>query len=413
VTAAELATALTVLRDDAPEPVVCLFVAKASDVEGSTGLLGSRTKTGDAFLSLATKLRESFTFVWTADADAAAKAGVKPGTAAVLHSPLLAGSKLEPAVVPFSGSASDADALEAWLWGASLPLVGELTARTSPRYAKAGAPLLRVVLPTDWRADAKGANYWLNRLRRAAAAHPSLRFAAVKPSAPDALLSDFGLTPTDAKFAVTLVHGDAKYAVPDGMPSRWAPSDPVESLSAFIAAFEAGGVEQYVKSEPVPEGKANGVTVVVGKTFDAVVLDDTKGARARLRRHGRRGGQRRERSKANRSGCDGSSRAPAADAPRPVWTPAPSLNQTCSSSSMRRGAVSPAAGPQRARAACRVPRVACRVPRRMRRKRGMCVCSQPYSRHPTPRSPRPQATARRLPPSTRSLRRASRAWRRL
>jgi hypothetical protein len=329
VTAAELATALTVLRDDAPEPVVCLFVAKASDVEGTTGLLGSRTKTGDACLTLATKLRESFTFVWTADADAAAKAGVKAGTVAVLHSPLLAGSKLEPAVVPFAGASSDADALEAWLWGASLPLVGELTPRTAPRYAKAGAPLLRVALPTDWRADAKGANYWLNRLRRAASQHPTLRFAAVKPSSPAAALSDFGLTPADAKFAVTLVHGDAKYAVPDGMPAIWAPSDPVESLAPFIAAFQAGKVEQYIKSEPVPAGKDNGVTVVVGKTFDAVVLDDTKGAcGCDAARAGGGGAHARllTRGGAARLLCT------------PLF-PAPSLAQTCSSSSTRRGVV--------------------------------------------------------------------------
>lgn len=37
-----------------------------------------------------------------------------------------------------------------------------------------------------------------------------------------------------------------------------------------------GGVEPYIKSEPVPEGTANGVTVAVGKTFDSVVLDDSK-----------------------------------------------------------------------------------------------------------------------------------------
>jgi hypothetical protein len=192
VSAAELATLRLALRDDAPESVVVLFAAKASDVEGGEGLFGAKPSAlGEAFTAAAAKLRESFTFAWSADPEAAAAGGVKAGTVAVLHSPLLAGGKSEPAVVPYDGAAT-ADAIEAWLWPASLPRAGELTQRTASRYAAAGEPVVRVALPTDWRSDAKGANYWLNRLRRAAAAHPSLRFVAVKPSSPLAQLSEFG-----------------------------------------------------------------------------------------------------------------------------------------------------------------------------------------------------------------------------
>jgi hypothetical protein len=272
VSAAELASARGVLRDDAPEPVVCLFVAKASDVEGASGLLGSRTKLADAFLTVAAAQRAGFTFVWSADAEAAAAAGVKPGTLAVLHSPLLAGGKSEPAAVPYTGAA-DAGAMTAWLWAAALPAVGELTARTAPLYEKTGLPLVRVALPTDWRADAKGAKYWLNRLRRVAATRPTLRFATVKPSSPLAALSEYGVESADAKFAVTITHNGAKFA----MGGAWSPTDPIASITPFLDAYEGGALEPFVKSEPIPEGLANGVTVVVGKTFDALVLDDTKG----------------------------------------------------------------------------------------------------------------------------------------
>ena len=71
VTALELEALLVALRDGAPEPQVVFFAAKDSDVEGTTGLLGTRSKLGDAYLSLAAKLRDSFSFAWTSDPAAA------------------------------------------------------------------------------------------------------------------------------------------------------------------------------------------------------------------------------------------------------------------------------------------------------------------------------------------------------
>jgi hypothetical protein len=274
VSAAELAKLRTALRDDAPEPVLVLFVAKASEVEGGGGLLGGKpSKLGEAFLAAAQSLREHLTFAWTADADAAAAAGVKPGTLAVLHSSLLSGTKSEPAGVPYEGAA-DAAIIEEWAWTASLPRVGELTPRSAPRYAKAGGSLVRVGLALDWVSDAKGANYLLNRLRRLAAARPALRFAAVKPGAPAARLTEFGVS-GDGAFSVTVESDSgAKYA----SPAVWSPKEPVESVTSFLNDLEAGKLEPFIKSEPIPEGTDNGVTVLVGKTFDAVALDDTKGA---------------------------------------------------------------------------------------------------------------------------------------
>lgn len=274
LSAPEIEAQLLKLRDEAPEPLVVLFVAKESDFE-STGLLGSRTKLASAFATLSETLREQFTFAYTADAAAAAAYGVQPGSVALLHSPLLAGSKLEPAVKPYSGAA-DAAELEAFVWAASLPLVGELTPRSAPRYAKAGKTLVRVAVPTEWRSDAKGANYFLNRLRKVAAAHPALAFAAVKPEAQLAQLAEFGLEAEAHKFSLTAeamsaAGGGAKYKG----AGAWSPTDPA-ALVAFAEALAAGSLEAYVKSEPIPEGKANGVTVVVGKTFSDIVLDDSK-----------------------------------------------------------------------------------------------------------------------------------------
>lgn len=268
VNAAELEALLVALRDGAPEPQVVFFAAKDSDVEGTTGLMGTRSKMGDAFITLAERLRDSFSFAWTSDPAAAQQYGVKAGTVAVLHSRLLAG-KLEPGTVQYSGSGD----LDSWVWTASLPLVGPLTQRSAPRYTKAGGTLVRVAVSNDWADDAKGANYLLNRLRRVAAKHTGLRVVTMKPDSPLAGLNDFGVGSGPAgELSVTAVGtGGAKYS----MPGVWSPAAS-EALDTWLSDLAAGKVEAYIKSQPVPEGKENGVTVVVGKTFDSVVLDDSK-----------------------------------------------------------------------------------------------------------------------------------------
>ena len=48
------------------------------------------------------------------------------------------------------------------------------------------------------------------------------------------------------------------------------------SFEAFLKAFEAGSLEPYLKSEPVPEDNTGPVKVAVAKNFQALVADSTK-----------------------------------------------------------------------------------------------------------------------------------------
>jgi len=43
-----------------------------------------------------------------------------------------------------------------------------------------------------------------------------------------------------------------------------------------LTSYLAGDVAPYIKSEPVPETNDGPVTVVVGKTFDDIVMDENK-----------------------------------------------------------------------------------------------------------------------------------------
>lgn len=50
----------------------------------------------------------------------------------------------------------------------------------------------------------------------------------------------------------------------------------LDAITSFVEDFSAGKVEPSVKSEPIPETQEGPVTVVVGKSYEDIVLDDSK-----------------------------------------------------------------------------------------------------------------------------------------
>jgi len=50
----------------------------------------------------------------------------------------------------------------------------------------------------------------------------------------------------------------------------------VESLKTFLADFNDGKLEPFLKSEPIPESQDGPVTVLVGKNFEQIVMDPSK-----------------------------------------------------------------------------------------------------------------------------------------
>jgi protein disulfide-isomerase A1 len=49
-----------------------------------------------------------------------------------------------------------------------------------------------------------------------------------------------------------------------------------DSIAKFVEEFDAGKIEPSIKSEPIPETQEGPVTVVVAKSYNDIVLDDTK-----------------------------------------------------------------------------------------------------------------------------------------
>merc|ERR1711915_706596 len=52
----------------------------------------------------------------------------------------------------------------------------------------------------------------------------------------------------------------------------------VDTFTAFMTKLQAGELEPYLKSEPVPDNSANNVKVAVAKNFDELVTNNKKDA---------------------------------------------------------------------------------------------------------------------------------------
>lgn len=53
-------------------------------------------------------------------------------------------------------------------------------------------------------------------------------------------------------------------------------NDRIENLQAFLKDLEAGNLEPYLKSEPIPTDNSGPVTVAVAKNFEDVITNNGK-----------------------------------------------------------------------------------------------------------------------------------------
>lgn len=76
---------------------------------------------------------------------------------------------MEKAKARYSGADfKNAEALRIFLREKSLPLVSQLTYKTRERYTARAVPLVRVFFDVDYKLNAKGSNYYVNRVRKVA-----------------------------------------------------------------------------------------------------------------------------------------------------------------------------------------------------------------------------------------------------
>ncbi|XP_009333068.1 PREDICTED: protein disulfide-isomerase A3 [Pygoscelis adeliae] len=139
-----------------------------------------------------------------------------------------------------------------------------------------GKDLLVAYYDVDYEKNAKGSNYWRNRVMMIAkkfldAGH-KLSFAVASRKSFGHELSEFGLDSSVGEAPVVAIRtakGD-KYVMQEEF------SRDGKALERFLQDYFDGNLKKYLKSEPVPESNDGPVKVVVAENFDEIVNAEGK-----------------------------------------------------------------------------------------------------------------------------------------
>ncbi|OTA98066.1 hypothetical protein M426DRAFT_326282 [Hypoxylon sp. CI-4A] len=213
----------------------------------------------ETYTKLAEKHRDSYLFGATNDAALAEAEGVK-APAVILY------KQFDEGKATFTEK-FDVEAIEKFAKVASTPLIGEVGPDTYSGYMSAGLPLAYIFSTTAEERKTLG-----EALKPIAEKfRGKINFATIDAESFGAHAGNLNLK-TD-KFPA--------FAIQDTVKNQKFPFDQDkeithDAISSFVEDFSAGKIEPSLKSEPIPETQEGSVTVVVGKTYEQIVLDDSK-----------------------------------------------------------------------------------------------------------------------------------------
>jgi len=215
----------------------------------------------DLFQKVANKLRESHAFAHSASSSDVRKAGI------YLHRPKHLQSKFEDAALKYDGDMTSAD-IVAWIKDNNHGLCGH---RTFDNAGDFQGSVVTAYYAVDYEKNVKGTNYWRNRVMKVAKEFKGLTFAVASKHDFAQELGEYGM---DSKMGEDKPIVAAKTA--EGKKFVMEAEFSMDNLKAFLQDLEAGKLEPYLKSEPVPESNDAGVKVAVGKNFDELVTNSDK-----------------------------------------------------------------------------------------------------------------------------------------
>jgi len=233
---------------------------KTADKVVLVGYFAADDKTSNTtFTAAAEKLRESFLFGASNDAELAKAEGVS-FPSVVLYKSFDEGKSI------FS-EAFTTESLEQFAKTASIPLIGEVGPETYAGYMATGIPLAYIFAETVEERSTIAAS-----LKTVAEKYRGkVSFATIDAKA-------FGAHAGNLNLKVDIWPA---FAIQDTVNNKKFPFNQdekitVETISKFVDDFVAGKIEPSIKSEPVPGNQDGAVKIVVAHNYDSIVLDDAK-----------------------------------------------------------------------------------------------------------------------------------------
>lgn len=224
----------------------------------------------EQYLEANNDIRDDYAFAHTFDPAAKKYFGIK-GSSVVLFHPERFRSKFEDKQIVFKGKDPKPTDLQDFYKDSRIPLVGEMTpGNQNAKYSK--RPLCVVYYDVDFSFEQRIATqFWRQKVLEVAKDHRDVTFAIANEQNFPEELKALALDDSGEEINVGCFDESEKRYRMD--PEEEFSED---SLREFVENFKEGNIKAQVKSQPAPKKNSGPVTVVVGKTFEDIVLDSKK-----------------------------------------------------------------------------------------------------------------------------------------
>lgn len=225
-----------------------------------------------AYMNVANDRREDLTFGYTLLSEARDMYKVNPGSVVVFN-PEKFWTKYEQKYSILKVADKSEDDIAAFIKEKELPLVGEYSQATSKFYDAYQKDMLCVAFFTvDWSFDHRDATQlWRKKVANVAKDYKDIKFAiANEEDYIGTMMKEVGLDDSSEEFNIGCVRNSKKY--------RMEPMDEYEEddVREFLNKLKKGKLTPQIKSQSIPKKNSGPVKVVVGKTFEKIVLDKKK-----------------------------------------------------------------------------------------------------------------------------------------
>lgn len=225
-------------------------------------LPSSTSEPAPVFSAVAEKHREDYLFGLSTDPDVAAAAGVKPPALVVYR------SFDEPRTeYPLPVSDIKADEITNWVKDLAVPVIDEVNGDNYAIYATSEKPLAYLFIDPSTEDKDKQIDEVRSVAKKFKSKMNFVWIDAVK-------FGEHGraLNLLESKWPSFVVQDLAKQLkYPLDQTKEVTP----ELVEAWVEQYLAGNLEPSLKSQPIPETQTN-VYTVVGKTFEEVIMDESK-----------------------------------------------------------------------------------------------------------------------------------------
>ncbi|XP_063305034.1 protein disulfide-isomerase A3 [Pelobates fuscus] len=230
--------------------------------------------THSEFLKAANSLRENFRFAHT-DEDELVNKYDSNGEGIVIFRPPRLANKFEDATVSFPAHEKiTSTKIKTFIQENIFGICPHMT--EDNREQIQGKDLLVAYFDVDYDKNAKGSNYWRNRVMMVAKkfvdAGKTLKYAIADRKAFGHDVTELGLDANAGDLPLVGIKNarGEKYVMQEEF------SRDGKALERFLQDYFDGNLKRYLKSESIPENNDGPVKVVVAENFDELVNDESK-----------------------------------------------------------------------------------------------------------------------------------------